>query len=322
MISDLDLFTPPDGDDGSTSVVCLVQAVDVAGRLVQVTMPGDSTLWLPAQPGRYRIADAGVGGGLARVLADGGRPLLVLGPLDPLDPVVPASMTAIGATTATVSWNGAGYTLPFVPATYGTLPRDVWIALSDWGTPVLVHGPSATAPPPPPPPPPDPTPGATVQVTQAIAPQWSGTYRHIRAAYDRWNTDRYGGRSTLYQGDAFGSGPLTGLAVYGDQLVNLGAISFDRVAVMLRPVLPGGSGGPPMTVQAAANGTPPSGAPTVFGPTVSGAGGWVDLTSDVAEAMRTGGVKGLATVGGNYWAVAGAGNGDGMLLSVTYTRYA
>lgn len=317
MTSDLDLLTPPGPDVRSSSVVATVRSVTPASRLVRVTMPGGATLELAALPGRYRVTEA-AGAGLARVLLEAGRPVLVQGPVDPVDPVVPASMTAIGATTATVSWNGASYTLPFVPATYGALPRDVWIALSDWGTPVLVHGPSSTAPPPPPPPPPDPETGSTVQVTQMISPQWSGTWRSIRGAYDRWNVDRYGGRSTLYQGNAFGSGPLTGIAVYGDQLANLGAISIDQVDVGLSGVgLSGGSG--PATVQGTAQGTAFPGAPVGSGPTATGEG-WVNLPLAVGEGMRTGAIKGLVLVGGSYYAVAGAGNGTGMVLRVIYTR--
>lgn len=281
-------------------------------------MPGGSLLELAAMPGRYRATDT-PGLGLARVLLSDGRPTLVMGPVDPLDPVVPASMTAIGATTATVSWNGSVYTLPFVPATYGALPRDVWIALSDWGVPTLVHGPSATAPPPPPPPPPGPTPGATVQVSQAIAPQWSGTYRTIRAAWDRWDTDRYGGRSTLWQGDSFGSGPLVGYAAYGAQIVNLGAISIDRIQV--RVTNAGSGGGPALLIGTTQNYAAPPGGPSGAGATSSGEG-WVDLPSSVFESWRSGALGGLATVGGNYAAFAGAGNGDGMVLMVTYTRYA
>lgn len=301
-------------------MVVAVRSVDSASRLVRVTMPGGTTLDLPAQPGRYRVTDVS-NAGMARVLVEDGRPVLVLGPVDPLDPVVPGSMTAIGATDATVSWNGSPYTLPFVPATYGTLPRDVWIALSDWGVPVLVHGPSATAPPPPPPPPPAPDPGSTVQVTQWIAPQWSGTYRSSRAAWDRWNTDRYGGRSTLYQGDAFGSGPLTGYAAYGAQVVNLGAISIDRIQVAVRPLaLPSGAGDATL-ISTTTSGPAPGGGPNGFGATATGAG-WVDLPGSILESWRTGVVGGLATVGSAYRAFAGAGNGDGMVLAVTYTRHA
>jgi hypothetical protein len=321
-VSDLDLFWPSAAPQQMVTTVAPVRGVDAPHRLVQVLIPGGGVMWLAAQPGRYRVSDDSPGVGLARVLLDpdSRRPVLVIGPVDPLDPVVPASMTASGETTATVSWNGAAYDLPFLPASYGTLPRDVWIGLTDWGVPNLVHGPSPVAPPPPPPPP-TPPPSATVQVTQTIGPQWSGSYRHVRGAWDRWNTTRYGGRSTLYQGNGQGSGPMTGLAVYGNQLVNLGAISIDRVRVRLRNVGLA-SGSPAVTVQGSPNGTPPGGAPSASGATASGMDTWLDLPSSVREAMRTGAVKGLATVGGSYSAVAGAGNGDGMVLSVTYTRNA
>jgi len=269
-------------------------------------------------PGRYRVSD-GPGVGLARVLLESGRPMLVLGPVDPLDSVVPASMTASGTTTATVSWNGSSFTLPFLAGMYGTLPRDVWISLSDWGQPVLVHGPSAIAPPPPPPPPPEPDVPATVQVQQAIGPQWSGTFRQIRGAWDRWNTDRYGGRSTLWQGDAHGSGPLVGYAAYGSQVAALGAISIDRIQVAVRNA--GSGGGPATLIGTTQNFPAPAGGPSGTGATTSGEG-WVDLHPATFEAWRTGGIGGLATVGGNYAAFAGAGNGDGMTLVVTYTRNA
>lgn len=320
-LSDLDLFTPADLSDGALTVIGSVRGVNPGSRLVQVALPGGSPMWLPAQAGRYRVTE-GLGSGLARVLLEPStrRPVAVLGPLDPLDPVAPASMTASGETTATVSYSGGTYELPFLPASYGTLPRDVWVGLSDWGTPFLVHGPSAVAPPPPPPTPDDP-PDRTVQVTQTIGPQWSGSYRHTRGAWDRWNTTRYGGRSTLYQGNGQGSGPMTGLAVYGDQLVNLGAISIDRVQVRLRNVGLA-SGSPAVTVQGSPNGSPPGGAPSASGATAAGMDTWLDLPAGIRDGMRTGAVKGLATVGGAYSAVAGAGNGDGMVLSVTYTRNA
>lgn len=320
-VSDLDLVLPAGPAQQGLTVVGVVRGVDVPARLVLVQPPGGSPLWLAAMPGRYRVSQES-GSGLARVLLDAQsrRPALVLGPLDPLDPVVPASMTASGATTATVDWNGALYTLPFLPGSYGTLPRDVWISLSDWGSPVLVLGPSAVTPPPPPPPP-EPPPSSVVTVTQTINAQWSGSYRHSRSAWDRWNTSRYGGRSTLYQGDGQGSGPMTGLAVYGSQLVNLGAISITRVRVRLNSVGLA-SGSPAVTVQGSPHGSKPAGAPSSSGATASGMNDWVDLPSSVREAMRTGAVRGLATVGGSYSAVAGAGNGSGMALQVTYTRNA
>lgn len=320
-VSDLELLWPAQEALQGLTQIGTVRGVNPAGRLVQVQLPGAAPMWLSAQPGRYRVSES-ADSGLARVLLDSStrRPTLVLGPVDPLDPVVPASMTSAGSTTATIAWNGATYTLPFLPGSYGTFPRDVWVALSDWGVPFLVHAPSAVAPPPPPPAP-QPPPSSVVTVTQTISPQWSGSYRHSRGAWDRWNTNRYGGRSTLYQGNGQGSGPMTGLAVYGSQLVNLGALSITRVQVRLRSVGLA-SGSPAVTVQGSPHGTKPGGAPSSSGATAAGMNAWVDLPSSVREAMRTGAVRGLATVGGAYSAVAGAGNGDGMALQVTYTRSA
>ncbi len=310
----------PAGDaDPALTVIGPVYAV--ASPLVQVGVRG-VTVWLPAQPGHYRVQAPGAGTaqGLARVLLSPttGRPVLVLGPVDPRASAVAATMTASGATTCTVTLDGATLTLPFLAGTYGTLPRAVWVALDDWGAPILVLGPSAIAdqsqtPPPVPDPP------APAQVTTVIGPQWSGTWRSTRSAWDRWNVDRYGGRSTLYQGDGFGSGSLKGLATYGDQLVNLGATSIDDVQVAIRNVGLA-SGSPAVTVQGSPHGTQPAGAPSSSGDTATGMDAWVPLPATVREAMRTGAVKGLALVGLTYSACAGAGNGDGMALAVTYTR--
>lgn len=320
-MSDLDLLLPDPtaASDNALSTVGPCYEVNTEARLARVGVHG-ADLWLPAMPGRYHSSNL-AGAGLVRTLLNpvSGRPELVLGPLDPLDPVVPATLTAASATVATVAWAGRTYTLPYLAGAYGALPSSVWVSLSDWGTPVLVLGPSAVAPPPPPAGGGEnPGGGATVQVTQTITPQWSGSWRASSGAWDRWNTGRYGGRSTLYQGSGFGSGPMVGLATYGDQLVNLGAISIDRVQVMLRGVgLAGASG--PATVQGSPHGSPPGGAPTSSGPAVSG-DGLTDLAAATREGMRAGTVKALALVGPQYWAVAGAGNGDGMALITTYTR--
>ncbi|GAA1404117.1 hypothetical protein [Oerskovia paurometabola] len=322
-MSDLDLLLPdPDAaSDDALVTICPCHAVNTTDRLVRVGVRGEP-LWLPAMPGRYQRRGAS-GAGLARVLLNpgSGRPSLVLGPIDPLDPVVPATLTAATATVATITWAGSAHSLPYLAGAYGALPAPVWVSLSDWGVPLLVLGPSAIAPPPSPPPvptPPPPSGTSTVQVTQTIGPQWSGSWRQSSGRWGDWNASRYGGRSTLYQGNGFGSGPMKGLATYGDQLVNLGAISIDRVQVMLRGVgLAGASG--PTTVQGSPHGSQPGGAPASSGPTATG-DGWTDLDAATRNGMRTGAVKALALVGTQYWAVAGAGNGDGMALSVTYTR--
>lgn len=311
---------PDTGTDLALTTVGAVYDVNPAQRLVQVQVR-ETALWLPAQPGRYspRVGASGLSG-LARVLLNPstGRPELVLGPLDPRDPVVPGTLTAINTTTkvATVTVDGASNTLPYLASTY-TVGAAVWVGLSDWGVPFLVHGPSDVSAPATTAPtaPTDPT--TTQVVDQPIGAQWSGSYRS-GSGWDRWNTNRYGGRSTLYQGNAFGSGPMKGLAVYGDQLANLGAISIDRLRVMLRGVGLSGAAGP-ATVQGSPHGAKPAGSPSSSGSTAAG-DGWVDLPVDVREGFRTGAFKGLATVGANYWAVAGAGNGDGMVLLATYTR--
>lgn len=311
---------PTSPSSGAMSAVGRVYAVDAAARLVRVSLLGGEALWLPALPGRYRSTSSQ--GSLARVLLHPttGRPELVLGPLDPTSPSVLAQVSAVAGTTVTVDWFGASTALPAIPSTY-TVGQTAWVLTDDWGLPGLVQGPSTVVAPTPPPPPTPPGGGSTVQVTVAISPQWSGSYRYSRAAWDRWNTNRYGGRSTLYQGDGEGSGAMAGLAVYGDQLVNLGAISIDSVRVRLRSVGLA-SGSPPVTVQGSPQGSPPPGAPVASGAVAVGMDDWVYLASTVCEGMRTGAVKGLATVGAAYSAVAGAGNGDGMVLSVTYTRAA
>jgi hypothetical protein len=256
--------------------------------------------------------------------ADRGRAVQVIGAVDPLPTHVLGAVGAVNAGTlrATVTVLGVTVSIPYTSGTYTSGTR-VWVALDDWGTPILLVAASAESTPTDTPVAPDAGGGGgTVRAAATIGPQWSGSYRSGRG-WDRWNTGTYGGRSTLYQGSGFGSGPMTGLATYGDQLVNLGAVSIDSVRVRLRPVgLSGASG--PATVQGSPHGTQPGGAPTSSGDTATegnaGAPQVADLPGSVREAMRIGAVKGLTLVGGNYWAVAGAGNGDGMVLDVVFTR--
>ena len=253
----------------------------------------------------------------------GGRAVRVSGAVDPWAPTVVGVLTALGPDLATVDVLDGSAIVPYLPSTYDVGDR-VWVTLDDWGRPARVDGTTSQDATPALPPPPAGGGGSMVQVTVAVGPQWSGSYRS-GSGWDRWNTGRYGGRSTLYQGSGFGSGPMVGLATYGDQLVNLGAVSIDRVTVMLRPVgLSGASG--PATVQGSPHGGQPPGAPSGVGSTATegnaGVAQQADLGGDLREGMRTGSVKGLVLVGGNYWAVAGSGNGDGMVLAVTYTRHA
>lgn len=165
-------------------------------------------------------------------------------------------------------------------------------------------------------------PASTQTATATILPTWSGTWRGTR--WDNWNVGRYGGRSDLYQGNAHGSGPLVGLATYGDQLVGLGATAISSIALTVER---NGSGGAAaVTVQGSPHGTPPAGAPSSSGDTASSgslaatAKGQIALTTNMREALRTGAAKGLCLVGATYAGVFGTSRGDGMALFVTYTR--
>ena len=327
-MSDLDLLLPDPAaaSDDALSTVGPCYDVNASARLARVGVHG-ADLWLPAMPGRYRRT-TGTGAGLARTLLNpvSGRPELVLGPLDPLDPVVPATMTAATATVATVTWAGTSYTLPYLAGAYGAPPASVWISLSDWGTPVLVLGPSAVAPPAPGGGGAPPAGGATVQVTQSIGPQWSGAWRASSGRWGDWNASRFGGRADLYQGSGFGSGPMTGLATYGDQLTNLGAAAMTGIKV--RALRNGFASSAPasLVLQGSPHGVQPGSAPTGAGPTVAlgpvGPDGWAEgwLPDALREGLRTGAYRGLVAVGGTSSGWGGTATPGSMVLEATYTR--
>ncbi len=158
--------------------------------------------------------------------------------------------------------------------------------------------------------------------TVTITPTWSGSYRHAYNQWDRWNTNRYGGRSTLWQGSKYGSGQMTGLATYGNKLRELGADEITSIEVTLRGVGLN-SDLPSIVLRGSPHGSRPGGAPSSSGDTASGQTGStsaskVRLPASVREAFRTGAVKGLALVGDRYGGVRGTSAADGMALRVTY----
>lgn len=174
--------------------------------------------------------------------------------------------------------------------------------------------------------------GTTVEATALIVPEWSGTWRVDRGAYDQWNAARaeYGGRATLYQGahPTAGSGQLYGLALYGDQIANLNAIAITAMELTLRDGGWPGSPRPGMQIRAATN-VDASGAPsptgvTMTGPTLAkGAVGTLPIDASLLNDFRTGALKALATVGvgtSKYQLVRGTSDADGMALTVHYTR--
>ena len=162
-----------------------------------------------------------------------------------------------------------------------------------------------------------------------ILPQWSGSWRSSYNRWDSWNADRYGGRSTLWQGNSFGSGPMTGLVTYGDQIVALGALQITRMQVSVYRADSSSSAGRSAVLQPSPHGSQPAGAPASAGEGVGspalapGQGAQVDLAASVFEGFRTGAYKGLATVGSDYAGFSGTPDrapvrADGMALVVQY----
>jgi hypothetical protein len=173
--------------------------------------------------------------------------------------------------------------------------------------------------------------GATSTTAVAtIAPIWTGSWRSSKSRYDDWNVSRseYGGRATLYQGSGFGSGEMIGLALYGDLIKNLGATSIQSITIALRDASLALSSRPAMEFQAATN-ADTSGSPARTGAVMTaaalgkGEAGSLAVDASLLEGFRTGTYKALATHGagtGEYNAVRGTSDADGMVLTVNYTR--
>lgn len=331
MYSDLDAFRAgaalPDGvapkADASAVVTGRLLGVNVDARQVQVQV-GESPVWLPAAPGIY---DQGSLVRLSRSVLDGGRLSYCEGPLGPVTEVVAGEIKAINTAAGTLSVATLGITkdLQFAAGTY-TVGMKVHVlrSASSMGLPIFVLGPQgnfAGS---------DPggvgggggNPGQLVQRQAVILPQWSGSWRSGFSRWDSWNTDRFGGASTLWQGNKYGSTPMTGLAAYGDQLAALGAQQILSIAVSVygaynEPAAP--------VIRPAGDGARPAGAPTLGGSTVGGPvlaqdqGAFVNIASGDLEGYRTGAYKGIAMVGGTYGGFRGTSRGDGMALTVQYT---
>lgn len=162
----------------------------------------------------------------------------------------------------------------------------------------------------PPPPPPDvPT---TVTATTTIRPTDTGTYSAKWGHYYAWELSY--GPNVLWQGNQYGSGVLSGIALYGKQIKALGATSI--TAITLHTPFAHDSG----TVQVQGDTRSSlSGAPTPSGTTASG-GTSIALGATLRENLRTGAVNALVLVGTDYLAVAGTEKANGMAMTVTYTR--
>lgn len=309
------------GDDSSMISTAIVRDVDVPGRRLRAGVRGGD-VWLPAPTARYKI------GGLCRVLLDpiAGRPVAVFGAVDTRDPVVLGRVIS-GPTSGklTVNVEGTQYVLD-VPMGAYTTGGSAWVLLDDWGIPKIIYGPSSL------------TPGGgsapssgsdtTVIAAKAtIGPQSSGTWRYDRNSWDTWGNDIHGGVADIYQGNQYGSGPLKGLACYGDQIVNLGALEI--TSMVLSATRNGsGSGTVALAVQSSASGDRPGGAPSSYGavvtldPASTGQQVSVALPAAVREDFRIGSAKGLAAVGGAYAGFGGTTVPGSFTLAIEYTRNA
>ncbi|MFJ4173986.1 hypothetical protein [Microbacterium sp. NPDC089696] len=341
MPSNLDLFGLADplpdgltpGTDSGALVTGRLLGLDIPRGLAQVSVGGSDGLWVPADPAIYP-PDALVR--LLRSPLDGGRITMCLGPLSPGAELAWGRVVSVNAAVGLlkVAVLGTEVDLPYNPGTYNA---GTWVhvlrAPSRFGTPYFVSGPSgnyngdspgtpgggAS------------NPGSLVTRTATIVPAWSGSWRSRFSTWDQWNTNRYGGRSTLWQGDGFGSGPMTGLAVYGERVVSLGAAEILSIGVSVYRADSSDNIAKAAVLQPSPHGSFPGGAP-VISPAAAVAtpgllpngGAFVMLPASVLEGFRTGAFKGLATVGSAYAGFSGTPerapvHADGMALSVTYT---
>lgn len=230
---------------------------------------------------------------------------------------VPAQLLSVSSTTrrATVSIAGG----PAVALPYGSSAltdalsgfTTVLVGRNGAGQQYVLCGLGAqTAAAQPPPPPPDVP--KSVQTTTTIKPTATGTYSAKWGHYYAWELSY--GPNVLWQGNAYGSGVLSGIALYGKQLKALGATSID--AITLHTPFAHNSG----TVQVQGDTRSSlSGAPTPSGTTASG-GPLISLGATLRENLRTGAINALVLVGTDYLAVQGLNRGSGMAMTVTYTR--
>lgn len=310
----------------------VVLSIDNTGARLTVDLGDGVPVVLRRVAAPYRVGDT------VAVVRDPGRSgagQVVVGVVSAPAPAWSwGEVTAVdgGSARLTVTVDGVSYVLPHVAGTYAVTDQVAVLLDHTSGLGGLVVGKMGN----PPSNPSVPVVPATVAAPTtrtvgpvAITPSWSGTYRVSRAAWDRWNTGSYGGRSDCYQGtDSTGSGgQLIGLVTFGDKLVNLGATSITAAVVTLRSNGAGYTTAPTFTVQGSPHGSRPTGSPSTTGTTATSAaiarvGGRTTLAlpSDIREGMRTGAIKGLVIVGSTYAGLFGTSRADGLALAITYTK--
>ena len=148
--------------------------------------------------------------------------------------------------------------------------------------------------------------------TTTITPEWSGTWSS-REGWDRWNTNRFGGRSDLYQGQASGR-TLRGLATYGQRVTALGADTITSASLTVTSngaVQAAGT----VSVQCAdwSEGGPVTSGPVVSGTCRPGAPATLDITP-LGPGLIAG--RGMALVGADY--LGALGTGASMAIGLTW----
>lgn len=314
------------GADSSVLVTGTLVGADASQWVVQVTVGESEPVWVPASPAVY---SSGAAVRLLRSPEDRGRLLFCLGPLVDVPLLATGEVVSVNADagTLTVRVLGGEFSLPYVAGTYseGTVVH-VLRSASRFGVPEVVLGPQGNfeAPVPPAAGAGNGNPAGVASRERTITPQWSGSWRSAFSRWNSWNTDRFGGPSTLWQGDQWGSGPMTGLAAYGDQVVNLNAVAIDRMILRVHRADTSSPGGRQIGVQGSPNGSQPGGAPsgsgdTATGPSLApGQSGELELPSSMYEPFRTGGFKGLLVNGSQYSGWLGTSKADGMALTIQY----
>lgn len=329
-MDNLDYFAEVDSEqlginpwvDPQLTTYGIVTDTDVEHNRVSVSINGSQDIWLPAIPGIYT---PGYAVHITKNPFDSGASKLVLGPVQATEQFSVATLTSLNTTSmrGSVRLDDTVYSnIPYIAGAY-TTGSSVFVGLdiAKLGQPGLILGPAPVPPSARPRQPASPRPAPPVTYTTrviTIRPTWSGTYSHKRGTWDRWNVNRYGGRSTLYQGNAYGSGDLTGCAVYGNKAQNLVATSIVSGQLYLKGAGIGTTSRS-VAVRGITNGTKPGGAPTQTGDTATRAvpasgGVWLTLTPSMRSGLLSGAIKGFALVGGGYAAVLGTSYQAGMML--------
>ena len=215
---------------------------------------------------------------------------------------------ANGGTTVTISLLGsAGITLPATASTWTGVETAHVLLDPDTGRPIHVLGP---APVPKTGPmsfsPPEAT---THTITCTAHPTWTGT--HAPAGWNRFSAAAVGHPRDLSQGDA-GTGTLTGLATYGQQIPAIGTTNITQATLTAT-----GNGANPSTWNAVfqcatyTDAGPQPTRPQVTTPITSNQTSTIDVTA-LAAGLLAG--QGIALVGAVYGGLRG--QGDSMVLSL------